>query len=217
MTARWCRTDSVRPPMLNVRLASDRWCGMDIEKFERVEVRSEAQLWDWLRENHSQAESVWLVTWKAAHRDRYVSRDAVLDALTAHGWIDGRRLKLDAERTMQLISRRRQQVWAGSYKARAARLREEGRMHPAGLAALRDGQAGDLWHVSEPIDQLKEPADLGKALDAIGAADWWRSAAPSYRRNVLRWIASAKRPETRARRIEIVVARSAKRERVPQY
>ena len=81
------------------------------------------------------------MTWKAQHRDRYVSREVVLDALVAHGWIDGRRLKLDDDRTMQLISPRKQQAWAQSYKTRAARLEDEGRMHPAGCAAVERGQS----------------------------------------------------------------------------
>ncbi|MEE2974189.1 MAG: hypothetical protein VX831_02990, partial [Candidatus Thermoplasmatota archaeon] len=77
-----------------------------LEELERVEVSSPNQLWDWLHTEHSQHESVWLVTWKVANRDKYVSRDEVLDALIAFGWIDGRRMKLDEERTMQLIAPR---------------------------------------------------------------------------------------------------------------
>ncbi len=98
---------------------------MDYNKFERVEIKSEDDLWQWLQQYHGNSESVWLVTWKAAHPDRYVSRDTVLDALIAHGWIDGRRLKLDDTRTMQLISPRKQQVWAQTYKDRAERLRPQ--------------------------------------------------------------------------------------------
>jgi uncharacterized protein YdeI (YjbR/CyaY-like superfamily) len=90
-------------------------------------------------------------------RDRYVSRNQVLDALIAHGWIDGRRLTLDTHRTMQLIAPRKQQAWAASYKARADRLIGEGRMHPSGLAALEAGRAIGLWTASDPIDALLEP------------------------------------------------------------
>ena len=76
---------------------------MDHEKFEKVEVTNEDQLWGWFGDNHSQDESIWLVTWKAAHTEKYISRDQVLDALIAYGWVDGRRLKLDDDRTMQLF------------------------------------------------------------------------------------------------------------------
>jgi hypothetical protein len=74
---------------------------MHPDRFERVEITSEQALWDWLGQHHERPGSVWLVTWKAAHPDRYVSREAVLDALIAHGWIDGRRLKLDDAQSAQ--------------------------------------------------------------------------------------------------------------------
>jgi len=190
---------------------------MDAGKFRQIEVASQAALWDWLAACHAQPDSVWLVTWKAAHRDRYVSREAVLDALIAHGWIDGRRMALDEDRTMQLISPRRQQAWAQSYKDRAARLTAEGRMHPAGLAAVRQGQESGLWDVSTPVDALIDPDDLTLALGAAGGLDWWRAAAPSYRRNILRWIAGARQTPTRAKRIAVAADHAARGEKVPQY
>jgi uncharacterized protein YdeI (YjbR/CyaY-like superfamily) len=190
---------------------------MDPDKFERVEIASEHELWDWLGQNHHRPDSVWLVTWKAVHPDRHISRDAVLDTLIAHGWIDGRRLKLDESRTMQLISPRRQQAWAQSYKLRAARLEAEGRMHAAGHAAVAAGKQSGRWHESDPVDALMVPDDLAGALAAQGATDWWQAAAPSYRRNILRWIAAAKRPETRTARICKVATAAGKREKVPNY
>jgi uncharacterized protein YdeI (YjbR/CyaY-like superfamily) len=190
---------------------------MDPDRFERVEVASAQALWDWLGLHHTRPDSVWLVTWKAGHPDRYVSREAVLEALIAHGWIDGRRLKLDDVRTMQLISPRRQQAWAQSYKNRAARLEAEGRMHPAGRAAVIQGQRSGRWHDSDAVDALIDLEDLIQALETRGATAWWQAAAPSYLRNVLRWIAWAKRPATRRARIKTVAAAAARSEKVPQY
>lgn len=190
---------------------------MDTDSFARVEVTDPQQLWDWLGAHHRQDRSVWLVTWKAAHPDRYLSRNAVLDALIAHGWIDGRRLKLDTARTMQLISPRRQQAWAASYKARAERLIADGRMQPAGLAALNAGKASALWSASDPVDALHDPDDLTEALDAAGGLGWWQQAAPSYRRNILRYLAAAKRTDTRAKRIALIADHCARGEKVPHY
>ncbi|MEM6577751.1 MAG: hypothetical protein AAF678_04610, partial [Pseudomonadota bacterium] len=100
---------------------------IETDRFQQIEIRTPEALWDWLEHNHAQSESVWLVTWKAAQRDRYVSRDEVLDALLAYGWIDGIRRKLDEARTMQMISPRQQQVWAATYQKRAAKLIEDDR------------------------------------------------------------------------------------------
>jgi uncharacterized protein YdeI (YjbR/CyaY-like superfamily) len=193
-------------------MMADR-CG---DPVDRVEVTATSQLWEWL-DRHHDGPSVWLVTWKAAHRDRYVSRDDVLDALIAHGWIDGRRMKLDAERTMQLIAPRRQQVWARSYKARAERLIADGRMRAPGRRAYDAARAGGDWDASDPVDDLVVPDDLRAALDGMGASAWFDAAAPSYKRNILRFLAQAKRPETRARRIDVIAGHAARGEKVPQY
>lgn len=163
----------------------------------RVEITSHEDLWEWLDIHYDQSESVWLVTFKAAHRDKYVSRDEVLDALIAHGWIDGRRMKLDQYRTMQLIAPRKQQIWAETYKNRAAKLISEGRMKAPGLRAIERSKAGGQWSELDHVDALEEPAALRSALLEKSAKDWWDPSAPSYRRNFLRWLATAKKMRQR--------------------
>ena len=111
-----------------------------------IEVTSRDQLWEWLSTHFAQRDSVRLITWKAAHPQKYVSRDEVLDALIAHGWIDGRRFTIDEDRTAQLISPRKQQAWSKSYKDRAERLGQEGIVHPAGEASIQAGKASGLWN-----------------------------------------------------------------------
>jgi uncharacterized protein YdeI (YjbR/CyaY-like superfamily) len=190
---------------------------MSLPDLPHLEIAKPDHLWDWLAANPA-AGSHLLVTWKAADRGRYVSRDQVLDALIAHGWIDGRRYTHeDPARTIQLIAPRGQKVWAESYKSRAARLEAEGRMQPAGLEAIAQAKAAGLWHVSEPIDALEVPADLRSALDAANASTWFDASAPSYRRNVLRFLAAAKRSETRAKRLGLISAHAARGEKLPQY
>lgn len=189
----------------------------DPDRFEKVEVTSAKALWAWLADHYGQDAPVWLVTWKAAQRDKYVSRDDVLDALIAYGWVDGRRMKLDEERTMQLIAPRKEQAWAQTYKDRAARLDADGLMQDPGRAAIALSRKTGKWNAMAAVDALEEPPDLLRALKAYRAASWWDAAAPSYRRNILRWIAGAKRPETRAKRIEIACENAAEGKKVPQY
>lgn len=85
------------------------------ENFEQVEVKSVAELRDWLLQNHNQKESIWLVTYKKEVLDKYVSIQEVLDQLLCFGWIDGIRRKLDETRTMQLIAPRKVEHWAKTY------------------------------------------------------------------------------------------------------
>lgn len=185
--------------------------------FERVEVASADELWAWMNTNHGQSASIWLVTWKATHRDKYVSRDTVLDVLIAYGWIDGRRARVDDDRTMQLLSPRKEQAWAKTYKERAARLEREGLMKRPGRAAIALSKRNGKWDAAADIDALVEPHDLVTALKRRRAKQWWDDSAPSYRRNILRFIASAKRDATRLKRIEIAVDHAARGEKVPQY
>lgn len=172
------------------------------DRFPRVEVTTAAALWRWLDAHHDQPEGVWLVTYKKAVPSRHVTTDEVLDALVAHGWTDGIRRQLDAERTMQLISPRRAKAWAASYKARAERLMAAGRMHASGLAAVERARRSGGWEEHAEVDALVVPDDLREALQARdGAWEAFSGFPPSTRRNMLRWIALARTTPTRERRI----------------
>jgi uncharacterized protein YdeI (YjbR/CyaY-like superfamily) len=197
------------PPPIDNRLPIDR--------FVHVEVRNAAQLRDWLTVNHEQKESVWLVTFKKSTPEKYVSRQQVLDELLCFGWIDGVLRTLDDKRTLQLISPRRHQIWAKSYKDRAARLIEQGHMQPPGFVAIEASKAQGLWDAMADVDALEIPEDLARTLSGtVGASARFDAYAPSYRRNVLRWIAIAKTDETRNKRVKTVADFAGRGEKVPQ-
>ena len=184
--------------------------------FERVEVATSAELRRWLETHHAQEESVWLVTFKRHTGTKYVSRDEVLDELLCFGWIDGIRRKLDDDRTMQLISPRRVQHWAASYKERAARLEREGRMRAPGRRAIAESKRSGLWNFMDDVDALVKPPDLVTALQARPGATGHFDAFPaSSQRFVLRWIKLAKTPATRAKRIERIAELAARNQRLP--
>jgi uncharacterized protein YdeI (YjbR/CyaY-like superfamily) len=182
----------------------------------RVEIQSAADLRAWLLANHGQVESVWLVTFKKHAGARYVSTSEVLDELVAFGWTDGIRQKVDDERTMQLISPRRTKPWAKSYKDRAERLISEGRMHPPGQASVDEAKASGAWDAMADVDALHVPDDLRTALEDTGPAlENFMRFPESTRRNILRWIASARTPSTRQRRIERIRVDAADNVRTP--
>lgn len=186
------------------------------ENFRQVEVTNRKELRTWLSEHHEQAESVWLVTFKKNIPDKYLSRWDVLDELICFGWIDGIRRKLDDDRTMQLISPRKVEHWAKTYKDRAARLIEEGMMHEAGIKSIEASKAGGLWDFMDDVDNLVIPQDLAMALaERSGAAAFFESINDSSKRFVLRWIKLAKTDKTRKSRIEKIAELSAKGEKLP--
>lgn len=176
----------------------------DDDRFERVAIASERELHDWLGHHHDRTTGAWLVTWKKAVPDKYLPHEQVLDALVAFGWIDGIRRRIDDERTRQLISPRRTQPWAKSYKDRAERLIATGRMQQAGLASVERAKATGMWDAMNDVDALVVPDDLTAALHAHPPAGENFTAFPtSARRNILRWIAYAKTPHTREKRITL--------------
>ena len=186
------------------------------ENFEQVVVENQAALRKWLSEHHQQEASVWLVTYKKSVKEKYVSREEVLDELLCFGWIDGIRRKRDENTSMQLIAPRKAQHWAKSYKERAAKLMEEGKMHAAGQASIDRGKASGLWHFMDDVDALILPEDLKSALKALPpAATFFDSINPSSKRFVLRWIKLAKTEKTRKSRILKIAQLAAKGEKLP--
>lgn len=184
------------------------------DNFKKVEVASQEELRRWLEQNHQQKESVWLVTFKKSVPDKYLSTSQVLDELLCFGWIDGIRRKLDEQKTMQLISQRRIEHWAKTYKDRAAKLIEEGKMQAAGFRSIELSKQNGLWDFMEDVDKLIVPQDLQEALaKKPGATDFFYAINDSSKRFVLRWIKLSKTKKTRKARIEQIAELSAKGEK----
>ena len=184
------------------------------EKFKKVEITTAAELRSWLLKNHTQLESVWLVTYKKSEADKYVSRGEVLDELLCFGWIDGIRRKLDDKRTMQLVSPRKVEHWARSYKERVAKLIEEGKMHESGLKSIEISKSNGLWNFMDDVDNLIIPEDLSEALSQHeGATAYFEAINNSRKRFVLRWIKLAKTEKTRKKRIDRIATLSSKGEK----
>lgn len=173
------------------------------ERFARIEVTSVEDLRAWLEENHDRAHSVWLVTYKKHVTSKHVPYDALVEEALCFGWVDSQPRALDADRSMRLLSpRRRGSGWSAVNKRRIARLAEAGRLHPAGLAKIEAAKADGSWNRLDAVESLSVPSDLADALlSHPPASDNFSAFPPSSRRSILEWIAQAKKPETRAKRI----------------
>ncbi|MGY6560973.1 MAG: YdeI/OmpD-associated family protein [Luteibaculaceae bacterium] len=185
------------------------------ENFRKIEVSSILELRNWLMENCHRNESFWLVTYKKSVPEKYISTDEVLDELLCFGWIDGIRRKLDEHRTMQLISKRKVEHWAKTYKDRAAKLIEDGKMHKAGFKSIEAAKKSGLWHFMDDVDNLIVPEDLkAELLKVSGAFEFFNAFNASSKRFVLRWLKLAKTEKTRKSRITELVQLSAKGEKL---
>lgn len=182
-----------------------------LDTLARVQVTT-AQAWrDWLAAHHGQTGSVWLVTFKKHCGDRHVPYDDAVDEAIAHGWIDGVPRKLDADRSMTLMAPRRSgSAWSRINKARVERLTQQGRMHAVGLAVVAQAQQDGSWTFLDDVEDLIQPDDLKAALARHpGAADAFGGFPRWSQRAILEWIKTAKRPDTRARRVAETAIKAA--------
>lgn len=156
-----------------------------------------------------------MVTYKKSVPEKYLSTSDVLDELLCYGWIDGIRRKLDDNSTMQLISPRRIEHWAKTYKDRASKLINEGKMQEAGLQSIKISKQNGLWDFMDDVDKLIVPKYLLENLAKYeGASDFFHAINNPSKRFVLRWIKLAKTDKTRAARIEQIAQLSAKGEKL---
>jgi uncharacterized protein YdeI (YjbR/CyaY-like superfamily) len=186
------------------------------ENFEQVEVTSSMQLREWLLENHTQKESIWLVTYKKEVPENYVSIQEVLDQLLCFGWIDGIRRKLDDKRTMQLISPRRVEHWSQTYKLRYTKLEQSGLVHPSGINSVEASKSAGLWNFMDDVDALIIPDDLHIALNEnVQAKSFYDNLPASNKRFVLRYLKLSKSEATRQKRILQIITLSSQNKKIP--
>jgi uncharacterized protein YdeI (YjbR/CyaY-like superfamily) len=171
----------------------------------RIHAKNAAEWRRWLRDNHDTAQGVWLVAYKAATgKARLSYEDSIPDAL-CYGWIDSVNKPLDDERTALLFTPRRPgSGWSRTNKVRLARLLKEGLMKPAGLAKIAAAKRDGSWTLLDSVEALEMPVDLRKALGASGARKF-EALTPGRQKEHLRALVTAKRPETRTKRIAEIV------------
>lgn len=181
-----------------------------LDDLELVVPASREEWRTWLAANHATSKGIALaVAKKNGSRAGVAYEEAVEEAL-CFGWIDSTTRTLDADRYTILVTRRKRgSVWARSNKERVKRLTAAGLMTPAGQAAIDAAKADGSWTILDEVEAGTVPADLAAALDAAQVADRFAALTPSVRKMALYHIASAKRPETRAKRIAETVAQMA--------
>lgn len=109
-----------------------------MKEFEQVQIESRAELRRWLEANHARKESVWLISYKKSVPEKHVRYDDIVEEALCFGWIDGLARKLDAARSMRLLSPRRPgSGWSALNKRRIEKLMAAGLIMPPGLAAIR--------------------------------------------------------------------------------
>jgi uncharacterized protein YdeI (YjbR/CyaY-like superfamily) len=185
---------------------------------EAIFFETPGELRAWLEAHHATASELWIGHYKKGSGRRSLTWSEVVDEALCFGWIDGKRQRIDEHRFRQRLSpRRRNSNWSALNVAKVAELRAQGRMTPAGEAAFAARHEDPPETLSYErrhegaFDDEQEAAFRGNAR----AWEWFAAQSRSYRGLATFWVLSAKRPETRARRLTTLIECSAERRRVP--
>lgn len=184
-----------------------------------VEVKSRAAWRRWLARHHGRTEGVWLVTWRKHVPKHYVPYEAQVEEALCYGWVDSKGRALDADRTMLwFAARKARSGWSKPNKQRVRRLMAEGLMTQAGMAKIEAAKADGSWTALDAVEKLTVPPDLAAALKAHPpAAEHFAAFPRSARRGILEWISSAKKPDTRKKRIAETARLAARNVRANQW
>lgn len=190
-----------------------------IRDYERVQPPDRAAWRAWLAQNHAASPGIWLVLVKKGGQGPRLLLDEAVEEALCFGWIDSLPNKLDAERYLLLVTPRKPgSVWSKINKERVQRLMEQGLITEAGLAKIEAAKADGSWSALDAIDALEMPPDLERALAANRTAKKnFDGFSQSARKGLLYWITSAKRAETREKRIAETVAKAADNRVANQY
>jgi uncharacterized protein YdeI (YjbR/CyaY-like superfamily) len=184
---------------------------MSVSEPDPIFFADEAGFRAWLAENHTMANEVWVGFYRKDSGLGGMGYPAAVDQALCFGWIDGIRKKLD-ERSYanRFTPRKPRSNWSNVNIKRVAELTAEGRMAPSGVAAFEARTAGNSGVYSFEQPEAAFPGDFAARFAANqGAWDFFLAQAPHYRRAATHWVLSAKREETRLRRLETLIADSA--------
>ena len=172
----------------------------------------------WLEANHDRAPELLVGFWKKGSGTPSIDWPQARDQALCFGWIDGVRKSLGEDAyTIRFTPRRKGSIWSKVNVERFAALKAEGLMTPTGERAYEEnnGKSG-LYAYENKLAKLgAEDEDLFRRNKAAWAD--WEKRPPGYRKVVLHWVTSAKKPETRAKRLDILIESSRKGEKIPGY
>lgn len=171
----------------------------------------------WLEKHHESSDGVWLLLAKRGAERPTVSYAEALETALCFGWIDGQKQGLDEHHWLQRFTpRRARSIWSKVNRAKALALIENGRMQAAGLKEVERAQADGRWaDAYDSASKATVPPDLQAALDVNVKAKAFFATLDGANRYAVLWrVQTAKKAETRAKRIALFVAMLARGEKL---
>ena len=158
--------------------------------------------------NHDLETEAWLILYKKKYQDQGLTLDEAVEEALCFGWIDGTLKGIDKKQYMLRYSPRKQNsIWSARNIKRAERLIAIGKMTDAGKLKIAEAKANGQWEAAirrEQVDVI--PQELENALrKEKGALDTYRALPDSRKKQYIYWLQTAKREETRRKRIEKII------------
>ncbi|WP_316850298.1 YdeI/OmpD-associated family protein [Pedobacter agri] len=173
----------------------------------------------WLSEHHISKQAVWLVQYKKSANIPTISWSEAVEEALCFGWIDGIRKSIDHERYIQFFTKRKpRSTWSKINKAKVLELIEAGLMTTAGHESIIRAKENGSWTILDEVEELVIPHDLEVEFSRQPEAKaFFLTLSKSIRKAILQWIAFAKRPETKAKRIAEVVDLASQKLKPKQF
>jgi uncharacterized protein YdeI (YjbR/CyaY-like superfamily) len=172
----------------------------------------------WLEQHHDSESEIWVCYYKKGSGKQSITWPESVDEALCFGWIDSVRKSLDDERYVNRFTpRRKGSVWSAANIRRVGELTKQGRMRPAGVEAFEARQEGrsGIYSYERRDEAVLAPAFEDRFRSKKRAWAFFEKSPRSYRQAAIRWVMTAKRVETRERRLGQLIERSAAGERVP--
>ncbi|BDD08268.1 hypothetical protein FUAX_07000 [Fulvitalea axinellae] len=171
----------------------------------------------WLELNHIKKDTIWLIFHRKGTPNYNLSWSDSVDEALCFGWIDSTKKTIDSERYKQYFRKRKAKSnWSKINKQKVENLIQQGLMTEEGFKSIKIAKENGSWTFLDEVEELKMPDDLIEELMKFdGAKDYFDSLSKSEKKHLLYWVISAKREETRRKRI-IEIAENAGRQMKPK-
>jgi uncharacterized protein YdeI (YjbR/CyaY-like superfamily) len=181
------------------------------DQLESIYATDRKEWREWLEKFHLTLPGIWLIYYKVKSGKTSIRYSEAVKEALCFGWIDSKVKSLDEDRYQQIFTPRKpKSVWSKLNKQYIQELIEQGLMTQVGLEKIEAAKQDGSWNSLDAIEALTIPIDLKQALEANFSANHnFEAFSNSLKKNILFWIDSAKRPETRLKRIEQTIISAA--------
>ncbi len=190
-----------------------------MKEAEEICPKSEEEWREWLELNHKRKDAVWLVFYKKSNPNFNLSWSESVDQALCFGWIDSTKKTIDKERFKQYFSKRKPKSnWSKVNKDKIKNLIDQKLMKEAGYKSIEIAKENDSWAILDIVERLEIPEDLEQELRIQkGAMQYFESLNKSSKKVLLYWVVSAKRDNTRNKRISEIVENASLQMKSKQF